>query len=317
MENKLTLKTKATRGLKKAEKLAAKHSPLALTVTGVIGLGATAYLAYKSAHKIEAITDDIEERQNTAERMDDIIEEIQAAKDMDPVEVDMDHLHEIRSELEDLESDFKPIDRRETIYRLGKAIAAPVATGVLSVCAIALSYYIQNNRILNLAASLATATAENAFFEKKYRDTYGDEKYEEFVTPTQEEEIEQNGKSKKVKVQVKKDGNGRWFSESQEYASDDHDYNRQFIRTVEDRMQDKLFRNGYLVLNDVLDQLGFERSRAGALAGWSVENDFKLSQLVSNITDPETGEMKAQIYISWPKPRYIYDDVSYSGRYSE
>jgi len=317
MENKLTLKTKATRGLKKAEKLAAKHSPLALTVTGVIGLGATAYLAYKSAHQIEAITDDLEERQRTAERMDDIIEEIQAATDMEPVEVDMDHLHEIRSELEDLESDFKPVDRRETIYRLGKAIAAPVATGVLSVCAIALSYYIQNNRILNLAASLATATAENAFFEKKYRDTYGDEKYEEFVTPTQEEEIEQNGKSKKVKVQVKKDGNGRWFSESNEYASDDHDYNRQFIRTVEDRMQDKLFRNGYLVLNDVLDQLGFERSRAGALAGWSVENDFKLSQLVSNITDPETGEMKAQIYISWPKPRYIYDDVSYSGRYGE
>jgi len=317
MENKLTLKTKATRGLKKAEKLAAKHSPLALTVTGVIGLGATAYLAYKSAHKIEAITDDIEERQHTAERMDDIIEEIEAAHKMDPMDVDVDHLHEIRSELEDLESDFKPVDRRETIYRLGKAIAAPVATGVLSVCAIALSYYIQNNRILNLAASLATATAENAFFEKKYRETYGDEKYEEFAAPTQEEEIEQNGKSKKVKVQVKKDGNGRWFSESNEYASDDHDYNRQFIRTVEDRMQDKLFRNGYLVLNDVLDQLGFERSRAGALAGWSVENDFKLSQLVSNITDPETGEMKAQIYISWPKPRYIYDDVSYSGRYGE
>lgn len=317
MENKLTLKTKATRGIKKAEKLAVKHSPLALTVTGVIGLGATAYLAYKSAHKIEAITDDIEERQRTAERMDDIIEEIQASKDMDPISVDVDHLREINDELKELEADFKPVDRRETIYRLGKAVAAPVATGVLSVCAIALSYYIQNNRILNLAASLATATAENAFFEKKYRETYGDDKYEEFITPTEEQEIEKDGKSKKVKVQAKKDGNGRWFSESNEYASDDHDYNRQFIRTVEDRMQDKLFRNGYLVLNDVLDQLGFERSRAGALAGWSVENDFKLSQVVTNVTDPETGEMNPQIYISWPKPRYIYDDVSYSGRYGE
>lgn len=317
MENKLSLKTKATRGIKKAERLAAKHSPLALTVTGVIGLGATAYLAYKSAHKIEAITDDIEERQRTAERMDDIIEEIQASKDMDPISVDIDHLHEINDELRELEANFKPVDRRETIYRLGKAVAAPVATGVLSVCAIALSYYIQNNRILNLAASLATATAENAFFEKKYRETYGDDKYEEFITPTEEQEIEKDGKSKKVKVQAKKDGNGRWFSESNEYASDDHDYNRQFIRTVEDRMQDKLFRNGYLVLNDVLDQLGFERSRAGALAGWSVENDFKLSQVVTNVTDPETGEMNPQIYISWPKPRYIYDDVSYSGRYGE
>ena len=132
MENKLTLKTKATRVIKKAEKLAAKHSPLALTVTGVIGLGATAYLAYKSAHKIEAITDDLEERQRTAERMDDIIEEIQAAKEADPYEVDMDHLHEIRSELEDLESDFKPVDRRETIYRLGKAVAAPPLGSCLS-----------------------------------------------------------------------------------------------------------------------------------------------------------------------------------------
>ena len=317
MKNTLTFKTKATRGIKNAERLAVKHSPLALTITGVIGLGATAYLAYKSAHKIEDITDDLDERRQTSERMDDIIDEIEASKDMDPNDVDIDHLKDIRDELKDLESDFKPIDRRETVYRLAKAVAAPVATGVLSVTAIALSYYIQNNRILNLAASLATATAENAFFEKKYRDTYGDKKYEEFVTPTKEEEVEKDGKSKKVKVQAKKDGNGRWFSESNEYASDDHDYNRQFIRTVEERMQNKLFRNGYLVLNDVLDQLGFERSRAGALAGWSIEDDFKLSQIVTNITDPVTGEMNPQIYVSWTKPRYIYDDVSYTGRYSE
>lgn len=317
MENKLTLKTKVTRGFKKAEKVAVKHSPLALTVTGVLGLGGTAYLAFKSAKKVEAITDELEERQRTAERMDDIIEEIQAAKEEDPNAVDLDHLHDIRNELEDLEYNFKPVDRRETIYRLGKAVAAPVATGVLSVCAIALSYYIQNNRILNLAASLATATAENAFFEKKYRETYGDDKYEEFVTPTEEEEIEKDGKSKKVHVKSKVNPNGRWFSESQEYASDDHAYNRQFIQTVEDRMQDKLFRNGYLVLNDVLDQLGLERSRAGALIGWSVENDFKLSQIVTNVTDPKTGEMNPQIFITWPKPRYIYDDVSYEGRYAD
>ena len=314
---KLSLKTKATRGFKNAERLAVKHSPLALTVSGVVGLGATAYLAFKSAKKVEAITDDLEERQRTSERMDDIIEEIQAAKEMDPDDVDVDHLHDISDELKDLETDFKPINRRETIYSLGKAVAAPVATGVLSVCAIALSYYIQNNRILNLAASLATATAENAFFEKKYRETYGDDKYEEFITPTEEKEIEKDGKSKKIQVKSHIKGDGRWYSDSQNYVSDDHDYNRQFIRTVEDRMQDKLFRNGYLVLNDVLDQLGFERSRAGALVGWSVEHDFKLSQQVTNVADPETGELNAQIFVSWPKPRYIYDDVSYEGRYSE
>lgn len=317
MKNTVTLKTKATRGLKTTERIVVKHSPLVLTVAGVIGLGATAYLAYKSAHKVEEITDDLEARRRDSERMDDIVDEITASKDMDPNDVDVDHLKDINNELKGLEANFKPIDRRETIYRLAKAVAAPVATGVLSVTAIALSYYIQNNRILNLAASLATATAENALFEKKYRATYGDKKYEEFITPTEEEKVEKNGKSKKVKVQAKANGNGRWFSESNEYASDDHDYNRQFIRTVEERMQNKMFRNGYLVLNDVLDQLGFERSRAGALAGWSIENDFKLSQVVTNVTDPETGEMKPQIYISWPQPRYIYDDVSYSGRYSE
>jgi hypothetical protein len=259
-----------------------KHSPAIFTGAGIVGLGATAYLAYKSRDKVEAV-----------------VEEIERKNDLDI-----------------------PINKMEVAKDIAEAIYQPVVVGVASVTCILLAQKIQNNRIKTLVGALAVEQARNVYFEKKYRKQHGDEEYERFVTPTEEEEyveIDKKGKEKVTVKEVKSDIDktiGQWFSESDEYVSDDHSYNVAFIDSVNDRLQTIMFQRGTLLLNEVREALGFDRIKAGALLGWTTADSFEIMKSIANIGREEDGEELEQIYVSWSKPRYIYDDVNFSGRYS-
>lgn len=302
----------ATRKASLANKSVAKNSPLILTVLGVVGLGATAWLSFKAAKRVNEITDQLEyDRNKDAER------KVAFDKLND---VGYDNLSKNDQNLIDYyRSDkmYEPVNRAEVAKELIGATALPVATGLLSISAIALSYYIMNNRVLNLAASLAAASAESAYYNKKYKEQYGQEAYDKFTAPVEERDTtvrDDNGEERPVHIVTKRkkgeDLEGRWFSNSTEYAADDMDYNRSYIRSISDKLVNKKFRNGYLVMNDVLDELGFERSKAGALMGWGGEESFDLFTNVYFLADKD-GEKKPEIRISWPHPHYIYDSVEF------
>lgn len=265
----------------KAAHQVSKHSPLILTTLGVVGLGATAVFVYKATPRLEEITSNIEECRENEE-------------DINRVEVTKDVV---------------------------AALARPILVGTLSVCAVALSYYIQNNRIKGLAAALSTASAESLYYRNKFQKEFGKDKANDFYTPTEKtNKSAVNPEGEKVKVSKKEETDdlyGEWFDKSRNYTSDDHTYNLAFIASIEDKMQNKLFRNGYLVLNDLRDELGFDRNRASALVGWNSADNFYLDAKTVMVENPETGEREPQIYIHWPSPKYIYDDIEYSGRYSE
>lgn len=259
-----------------------KNSPAILTGVGVVGLGATAYLAYKSRHKVEAVVLEIEEaRENNAE-----INKVDVARD------------------------------------IAEAVYLPVAVGVVSVTAIVWSYRIQNNRIAVLASSLAAQQAHNLFMEKKYRKLHGDEAYSKFIMPTETETIttvDEKGKTKLTVNEVKKEVDrtiGQWYDESDEYVSDDHAYNLAMIDSLTEKLELVLFQRGHLLLNEVREILGFERIRNGALLGWSTGDVFNIEKVVTNMLDDESGELKEQIYVSWSRPRYVYEEVEFNGRYS-
>lgn len=259
-----------------------KNSPAIFTGLGIVGLGATAYFAYKSRDRVEEIVEDIEDKREKGEE----VNQMEVARD------------------------------------LAGAVALPVTTGLLSVGCFVMSYRIQNNRIVTLAGALAAQRAQNLYFEKKYREEHGEEAYDRFITPTDKVEVETTDKkgNKKITVQeVRKDIDrtlGQWFDQSSEYAADDHIYNMAYIDSVNERMQTKLFQRGTLLLNEVLEALGFERTRAGALLGWTTADSFTIQKVVTTLGDPEKGELKEQIWVSWTRPRYIYDDVEFEGRYS-
>lgn len=276
-----------TQNTGKATLAVKKNSPLILTGLGIVGLGATAYLAYKSRGKVDAVVTSMENGDYNKDVGDD--DEGKPIYKLDKVQFGTD---------------------------LAKAVAVPVATGVVSVCSIALSYYIMNNRIVGLAAALASAKAEQEYFETKYRDENGDAAWEKFSNPVEQtgEEVTLNedGEDKKIKVgkkDRKSDIYGAWFNESTEYAADDHAYNKRFIEATADKMANKLFRNGYLLLNDVKDELGLERDRAGALVGWTTGDSFFVETTTNMLDDGE--DIHPELYIKWSKPRYIYDSMSF------
>ena len=311
----------------KTTKAIAKNAPLGLTVAGVLGLGATAYLSFKSAKRFEEITTDIEDKRESESHQADIREVVTAEG--------VDSLNEEERDYWDENKDVDFTVKRSVVVRnVAGAFAAPVITGTLSICAITLSYMMMNNRVKGLAGALATASAESYYYHKKYENQYGEEEAKRFYTPTTEtNESTRDENNKQVKVVAKDKGAGdlygEWFDKSDNYVADDHTYNKAFITSVEEKMANKLFRNGYLVLNDLKDALGFERDRSGAVVGWTAGDswllDIKTVMVTKEdsdgktvmMTNEQTGEREPQIYIHWPAPKYIYDNIEYTGRYSE
>lgn len=259
-----------------------KHSPAIFTGIGIVGLGATAVLAYKSRDKVEAVVEEIERKR-------------------------------------DLE---QPVDKLEVAKGLTEALYQPVAVGAASIACILFAQKIQNNRIKTLIGVVAVEQARNMYFEKKYKAQHGEEAYAKLVTPTEEVEtitVDKKGKEKVTVQEVKKDIDktiGQWYSDSSEYVADDHMYNVQMIDSVRERMQTLLFQRGSLLLNEVREALGFDRIRSGALLGWTTQDSFDIEKVVTMFGEEANGETPEQIWVTWSRPRYIHDEVEFNGRYS-
>lgn len=297
-------------GLSKLGRGVAKNSPIIFTIGGVLGLGATAVLSYKAAKKVEVIMDDVEERQAKEQDLNDIKE---AMHNDDMTE---EEWKDLKAQKDDLEADFEPVTRAEIIKDVAGAVALPVVTGIASIAFISLSYYIQNNRIVNLAGALATASAERIYYKKKYTKEHGEEAAKEFYTPSnfesKEKVVNPNGEKEEVDVHTKADKvdrtTGAWFDGSDEYVSDDHNYNLAYVSSIKEKLELRLFRKGALSLNEVFDAFGFERTRAGGIVGWTTSDDFTIDFQTTYVRDAD-GSTSPQIYISWEAPGYIYDSV--------
>lgn len=296
---------KLVNGLAKVTKGISKNAPLLLTVTGMVGMGATVVFAYKSRTKVDAILTDIEGRREDAARIDELV----AIGDRLTEDEDV--------ELAYLQENAQPVDKVETIKELAAATALPVLTGVASLAAITLSWYIMNNRLLTLSGALATATAEHAFYRRRVRDQYGAEAERAINLPVHQsrEVVKDEDGNEEAKEVTVKDGlgedrrmNGAWFTESFEYAADDHSYNKQFVEAQKEKLENQFTRNGSLLLNQVYDALGFPRTKMGAVMGWSGAG-FALEPETVHAYDKESGFVEPELYIHWSAPRYIYDTI--------
>lgn len=293
--------------LNKVGRTLTKNSPIILTIGGVVGLGATAVYSYKAAKKVEVIVEGIEVARKDEERL----------AELSHLEQNVSISAEEKDELNYLMFNSKPVSRVEVVKDLAGAVALPVTLGLTSIACIGLSYHIQNNRIGSLAAALATASAERLYYDNKYKEVHGEEQYNKFMAPTERTTTtvtDSNGKKKEVEAETKADVpsiHGEWFDKSSEYTKDDHDYNMAFIRSIDDTLQLRMFRKGFLLMNEVYDALGLDRTRAGALLGWSTATGFELTPEVTNCLNTVTGEVEPQIYIKWTQPTYIYDVVEF------
>lgn len=294
-----------------------KNAPLILTAAGIVGVGVTAYAAYKSRAKVEHILDDVEERKNNEEHL---IELEQKQVDGEIKDLGEQSLLEELREKNTLSPFY--ISKAEVGLRLAGAVALPVVLGTASVTAIGMSYVIQNRRLAGLATALAATAAERKMFKDRFVKKYGEDEYNSLET---EEEVEvtttdAKGKEKteKKKVQVAKFNNinGRWFADSSEYTADDHQYNLAYLRAIKAKLENQLFMNGYLSYNKLMDELGLDRIKGGAELGWNTLSGFDMNFQTTNFEDGDA--LIPQIYIRWTHPVSIYHDVDYGGgRYTE
>lgn len=303
-----------TQTIGKATLVAKKHSPLALTVMGGIGIAATAYFAYKAQPRIAEIVEDMESKRELMDRY--LL--------LKTLPVDRLSDEEVLFVV-DAEKDGVPeFDRFEYLKQITGAIALPVATGIASILAVSYSYRIMNNRVNGLAGALSTVIAKKLEQEKRIKEHTTPEQYEKITGPAVTgpigEKTDADGNKKVVEGVVNRSAkslNGAWFSDANEFEKEDHGYNIQYLTHSEKSLTDRLYSRGHLLLNEVYDSLGLPRTKEGALMGWSVGDSFGFSLDIHDAREPY-GEHRfyKDIYVNWIRPRYIFEDVDLSGRYS-
>lgn len=300
-----------TRSLGKAQLNVQKHSPLILAVVGGAGLVATAVLAYKAQPRVAEIVEDLEEARALEARYLEL-KQVGTARMTDAEVV----------ELVEMERDgVDRVDNLLVLRDLAGAVALPVAVGVASLTAMLFSYKILSGRVTSLTAAVTSLTMEKIRQDQLLKAELSQEDYNRVTRPTTTQKIEtvdEKGKKKVVEGEVKqveRTTGGVWFSDSDEFVSDDHAYNMAWIDNAEKKLDTVLSRRGYLLLNQVFDALGVERTPEGAILGWSLGDSFSFGVDICDTIDRH-GSWYSEIYVKWPAPKPIYEDVDFDGRYS-
>lgn len=231
-------------------RLLQKHSPTILTVVGAGGVVGTAILASKATIQAVPHFEDLQER-----------------------------IHDVKSRMHQSDPEFQK--ELFHVYRSGALniakIYAPAALAAIgSIACIIAAHGIMKRR--NVALIAAVQLLEKSFQEYRQRviEEFGSDKDRDYVLGVHEEKVEdENGKTKKIKSF---DPNGvgmyvRIFDEGNPNWEPDPEYNWGFLKIRQEQFNQRLQSRGHLFLNYVLEELGFEPTKAGAITGWVISKD--------------------------------------------
>lgn len=231
--------------------LAQKNSPALLFGAGVVGVVATVVLASKATLTLDPILDEFELQK--AERKE--------AKELghypnDHYKQDMALLH------------------TKLVLDVAKTYGPAIIVGSASIAALGGSHYVLSKRNASLMAAYTTVDKAFKAYRKRVVDELGDEKDRQFMFGSEEKEIFV-GETKKGEPKIERvqraggpsmyavffqKGNPNWNPEPS--------YNFMFLKAQERYLNDQLVSKGVVLLNDVYDCLGVDRTTAGAVVGW-------------------------------------------------
>lgn len=232
-----------------------KHSPALLFGVGVVGVVATVVLASQATLKMEAVLEEAEKHK---------------VEIGDALAMETDEYNEHDAQKDGV------TNRVQTALKITKLYAPAFAVGIVSIGALTGSHVILSRR--NVALTAAYAAVDKAFREYRGRviDEFGRDKDQEFRYGTTEREIavdtDQGVAVKTVKV-VNKENKTDPYSflfdrDTTQNWSPTPAYNLMFLKAQQNYANDLLNGRGHVILNDVLDMLGFQRTKAGAVTGW-------------------------------------------------
>lgn len=303
---KLQIVNTVTKAFHKAHFKFKKHSPTILITAGVIGVCGGVVMACKATLKV-----------------DETLEE--ARKDIDRIHESAEHECTpagVPYSQEDAKKDLTKV------YAHAGMSLVKLYTPAFVVTTTALGCIVASNNILRkryVATAAAYATVDKSFKEYRGRvvERFGEEvdrqlKYNIKAKEVEETVTDENGNTKTIVKTVNvidpQDVSeyARFF---EQYTRDEQgnvienpnwetsgEYRLMFLKQVERYMNDRLRATGRVFLNEVYDELGLPRSKAGQIVGWvyDPENpvgdnyiDFGLYKSGQNYSDFVYGKEEA------------------------
>lgn len=244
---------------------AKKNAPAILIVTGIAGLAVSSYKIAKTSTKASAILDETKKRidvVHTCQEREDLVEPYSK---------------------EDATKDLVAI-YAQTGVKMVKIYAPYVIMGALSVGCILTSHRILSKRNMALAAAYTTVDQGFKAYRGRVAERFGEDVEYELANNIKKKEIEETvvdakGKEKTVKktVDVIDPNNlspySKFFDEMNPNWQRNSDFNRMFLNSQQNYANDLLKARGYLYLNEVYDNLGIPRTKAGQVVGWIYNPD--------------------------------------------
>ena len=252
MINTVAIKQAAGRTMSRGLLVTRKYSPEILTSVGVVGVVAAAVFAAKATLSLEPIVDQVKHN------LDGVDENDKKAKARVMMKGAVD---------------------------ISKLYGPSVTLGLVSITCIVSAHGIMRRRNVALVAALNVVEKSYAKYRQAVIDEFGEEKDQEFRMGFKDTVVkDEDGKDKTVTV-VDEAGAGspyaRLFSElSSRHWQKGGGYNRMFVNNIQMYANDRLRARGYVFLNDVFDDLGMERTKAGQTVGWVWEKDNPLGDNV-------------------------------------
>lgn len=255
---KFSLPNAVTTRVAHSSLVARAHSPKVLFYSGLVLMGATVVTSAKATLKLEGTLDDIKH--------------------------DRDDLKSVVSRHPDryTEREVNKLNSYITIRgaaRVVKLYLPAVSLGVAAVACLTSSHNQLTRRNAGLSAALAATERALDSYRQRVREAYGDDRELELYRGEKTEMVpvlDDEGRETKSKKKVKTGGGYSpyarvWGRDTSNEWDPQPEYNLAKLRSVQQYCTLKLNSKGHLFLNEVYDELGLDRTSAGAVVGWLSE----------------------------------------------
>ena len=255
----MKINTKTLRkSFKKAQLTVRKHSPEILMVAGVIGTVAGAVMACKETLELEDVLDECKQEKMDLEEQYAMCEEYsEDALKKDQVKLTI-----------------------KQVAKIVKLYAPSVIMEATSIGVIFASNDIMRKRNASMAAAYATLNSMYKRYRQNVIESYGEEVDKDMRFGVKHEkvtEIDEDGNKVKVDARIVDLDNtalaisdySRFFQTGcKGFDESSGRYNLLYLKGIQAMFNNKLIADGYVMLNDVYRELGFDTIPEGWSIGW-------------------------------------------------
>jgi hypothetical protein len=246
-----------TRGIARNVFLAKKNSPHIFFVGGVVGVIGSAVLACKATLQLE-------------EKLDEIKNDVTLIKAKTLEESTKTGVYS-----NDIDYQCTTYATVKTVKVIGRLYGPAILLGGASIAALTGSHIQLVRRNAALTATLATVTKAYAEYRLRVQEEIGKEKELDIYRGIRDKEVEIDGKKSVVKISdpLGRSPYSRIFDECSRYWKKEAELNYVFLEHQQNYANHRLRADGFVFLNDVYDDLGFDKTPEGQVVGWILNGD--------------------------------------------